>query len=53
MALGVLAVYAALFGTGHWLYGQSGIASILTLVAVIAGYALLRMHTTRPRTESP
>jgi len=53
MALGVLAVYATLFRTGYWLYGQTGIAITLTLVAVTAGYALLRVHGTRRSTESP
>ncbi len=43
MLLGSLTVYAVLFGTGYWLYGQRAIA--LTLLAVAAGASvwLLRL----------
>jgi len=40
MLLGCIAVYAALFGTGYWVYGQRGIGLACTLVAVAAGWAL-------------
>ena len=44
MALGVLAVYAALFSTGYWIYGNIGLASTLSAIAVLCGSALWRLH---------
>lgn len=50
MLLGVAAVYAALFGTGYWLYGEAASAIVLTVVAAAAGFALFRLHRGRPGT---
>ncbi len=43
MFLGCATVYAALFGTGAWLYGRVGLALTLTWIAVLAGVALTRV----------
>ncbi|MFP4624054.1 MAG: sodium:solute symporter family protein [Gemmatimonadota bacterium] len=43
MTAGVLAVYAALFATGYWLYGRPWVAAPLTVVAVAAAVALARI----------
>lgn len=36
MALGCLAVYGALFATGYWIYGNWMLASVITLVSLVA-----------------
>ena len=43
MTAGVLAVYAALFATGYWIYGRTVTAALLTVVAVVAAVALARI----------
>ena len=43
MSLAALAVYSALFATGYFLYGQTGLASLLALVAVGATATILRL----------
>jgi hypothetical protein len=43
MTAGVLAVYAALFGTGYWIYGRYALAVLLSGVAVVAAVALVRI----------
>jgi hypothetical protein len=43
MAVGCLAVYSALFGTGYWIYGRSVPAVILTVVAVVATGVLIKL----------
>ena len=43
MVLGCLAVYALLFATGSWLYGQSGNAAILGAVAVLSAAGIVRL----------
>jgi len=43
MVLGCFAVYSALFATGNWIYGKHLLASVLTLVAVIATILLVKM----------
>ena len=43
MLLGCATVYSALFGTGAWIYGRTGPALGLTVVAVGAGFALSRV----------
>jgi Na+/proline symporter len=40
MLAGCLAVYAALFGTGYWIYGQRLVAAALTLVALVSAATL-------------
>lgn len=47
MALGTVAVYAALFATGNWIYGELTGAVVLTLVALGAGFALFLAQTQR------
>lgn len=43
MLLGCTAVYSGLFATGNWLYGNTGLASILTLTTVAAALALMKL----------
>jgi solute:Na+ symporter, SSS family len=43
MTAGVLAVYAALFATGYWIYGRWALAAALTAVALTAAAALARI----------
>lgn len=43
MVLGCFAVYSALFATGYWMYGKYALASGLTLLAALAGAALIAM----------
>jgi SSS family solute:Na+ symporter len=43
MTAGVLAVYSALFATGYWIYGETAVASVLTVVALAAAVALARI----------
>lgn len=43
MLLGVILVYTVMFATGHWIYGKTTSALILTLVAVISGFLLVRV----------
>jgi SSS family solute:Na+ symporter len=40
--VGCVAVYAALFATGNWIYGNTGLATILTGVSVLGGVFLFR-----------
>ena len=42
MFLGVVAVYCALFATGQWIYGRTGLASVLTAVSAAAAYLLFK-----------
>ncbi|MEL6720466.1 MAG: Na+:solute symporter, partial [Bacteroidota bacterium] len=39
--IGCITVYAALFATGSWIYGETTTALILTLVALGGGFALI------------
>ncbi len=41
MFIGCIAVYAALFATGYWLYGNTGPAIIATITAVVSGLLLI------------
>jgi len=43
MLLGSVTVYAVLFSTGYWLYGQRSIAAALLAVAVLTSAWLLRL----------
>jgi SSS family solute:Na+ symporter len=43
MVVGCLAVYSALFATGYWIYGRTGIAALLTGVAIAAAIVLVRI----------
>jgi Na+/proline symporter len=42
MALGSVAVYAALMATGYFLYGKVALAGLLAAVGVVAGYFIFR-----------
>ncbi len=41
MLLGVILVYSMMFATGHWIYGMTTSASVLTGVAIVAGILLV------------
>jgi Na+/proline symporter len=43
MLVGCLAVWGALFAVGYWIYGNYAPAAILTLVAGISGFILIRL----------
>ncbi|MBN1908851.1 MAG: Na+:solute symporter [Pirellulales bacterium] len=43
MTVGCLAVYGALFATGYWLYGRHLVASVLSVVAVVASVILVKL----------
>ena len=43
MVLGCLLVYSAMFATGNWIYGNYGLASVLTLAVVLSGWYLSRI----------
>jgi Na+/proline symporter len=42
MLLGIVAVYAALFATGYFIYGNIMSGTILTLIAIIAAYFIFK-----------
>lgn len=43
MLVGCLAVWGALFAVGYWIYGNYAPAVVLTLVAAISGFILIRL----------
>ncbi|MCI0514501.1 Na+:solute symporter [candidate division KSB1 bacterium] len=43
MVLGCFAVYSALFATGNWIYGKTTSAAILTAVALLATFGLVKL----------
>ena len=43
MVTGCLAVYAALFATGYWIYGEWAVAALLTAIATVSAVALARI----------
>ena len=43
MILGCLLVYSTMFATGNWIYGNYGLASVLTGVVVLSGWYLSRI----------
>ncbi|MEL6975489.1 MAG: sodium:solute symporter family protein [Bacteroidota bacterium] len=43
MLIGTVLVYGCLFATGNWIYGNYGLASILTLVVLVSAVALQRV----------
>ncbi|HMQ45908.1 MAG TPA: Na+:solute symporter [Saprospiraceae bacterium] len=43
MVVGCFTVYAALFATGFWIYGQSSAALVATLVSIVGGGFLFRV----------
>lgn len=42
MLLGCVAVYSALFATGHWIYGNTITASFMSALAVLAAFLLTK-----------
>jgi len=43
MVLGCFGVYSALFAAGYWIYGKYALASVLSVVAVVSGFFLMKM----------
>ena len=43
MIIGCFTVYAALFGTGYWIYGETVSALISTVVAVVGAFLLFKI----------
>ncbi|MEO1010454.1 MAG: sodium:solute symporter family protein [Bacteroidota bacterium] len=43
MLLGCALIYSALFATGYWIYGETGLASVLTGLAVVSGFFLVKI----------
>lgn len=43
MLIGVVLIYAIMFATGYWIYGETTLALILTGVAALAGVLLTRV----------
>ncbi len=43
MLLGSVAVYSFLFGTGYWLYGNTTLAFVMTLVGIISSWGVFRL----------
>jgi Na+/proline symporter len=43
MLLGCVLVYSSMFATGNWIYGEYGLASVLTLLVVLSGWYLSRI----------
>ncbi len=43
MLLGCVLIYSCLFATGYWIYGETKEALILTTVAAISGFLLIRV----------
>ena len=44
MLLGCLTVYALLFATGSWLYGQTTAAVSLTSVAILSAFGIVKLR---------
>jgi Na+/proline symporter len=42
MLLGVVLIYTIMFATGHWIYGHTTSALILTAVALVSGFLLIK-----------
>lgn len=42
MLLGVILVYSLMFATGYWIYGWSTSAIILSVIAVVSGFLLIK-----------
>ena len=50
--LGCVAIYATLFAAGYWLYWKVTPAIVLTVIAVIGGFALLKAWQHMPKNSS-
>ncbi|WP_394974464.1 sodium:solute symporter family protein [uncultured Croceitalea sp.] len=42
MLLGVILIYTIMFATGYWIYGETKLALILTGVAIVSAFLLIR-----------
>ncbi|MDH3697597.1 MAG: Na+:solute symporter [Flavobacteriaceae bacterium] len=42
MLLGVVLIYTIMFATGHWIYGHTTSALILTSLAIVSGFSLIK-----------
>ncbi len=42
MLLGVVLIYTIMFATGHWIYGHTTSALILTGIAIVSGFLLIK-----------
>ncbi len=42
MLLGVVLIYSIMFATGYWIYGRTTSAAILTAVAALSGFLLIK-----------
>ena len=42
MLLGVVLIYTLMFATGHWIYGKTTSAIVLTVVALVSGFLLIK-----------
>ncbi|MEP3210764.1 MAG: sodium:solute symporter family protein [Maribacter sp.] len=42
MILGVVLIYSIMFATGYWIYGRTTSAAILTAVAALSGFLLIK-----------
>ena len=43
MLLGCVLIYSCMFATGYWIYGKTLSAAVLTVLAVISGFLLMRV----------
>ncbi len=43
MLLGCVLIYTCMFATGYWIYGETQLAIILTIAALLSGYLLIRV----------
>jgi Na+/proline symporter len=42
MLLGVVLIYTIMFATGHWIYGKTTSALVLSVVALVSGFLLVK-----------
>jgi SSS family solute:Na+ symporter len=42
MLLGVVLIYTIMFATGYWIYGKTTSAMVLTVVALVSGFLLIK-----------
>ncbi|MEO9511108.1 MAG: sodium:solute symporter family protein [Flavobacteriaceae bacterium] len=43
MLLGVVLIYTLMFATGYWIYGETSLALILTIVAALSAFLLIKV----------
>ena len=42
MLLGIVLIYSIMFATGYWIYGRTTQAIVLTVIAIVSGYLLIK-----------